>query len=278
VPTATVPVPTATVPVPTATVPVPTATVPCPQCSVSLTCVNSGSYLAWGAASAISSDCPENVFCSNKSPNIPGIGYWGCCSTVGDTATYTFNCPDCAGNPGPYSTCNSPTATPNPNPTATPNPNPTATPPCQINCGNSNGDGYCGLDDGCGGICQCTDPNTHCENYSCVSNALYWNFDRCDGTTVICNSSPNGPGFSTESECESDQSNINSCNPNCGTCTYSYSFELNEWQQSNDNCYGGCACPEASGCNGGATCTTCSLPCSQYQGFISSYKDDEIEW
>jgi hypothetical protein len=84
----------------------------CPQCSVSLTCVNSGSYFAWGAASAISSACPENVFCSNKAPNIPGTGYWGCCSTVGDTVTYTFDCPDCSGNPGPYSSCNPPTPTP----------------------------------------------------------------------------------------------------------------------------------------------------------------------
>ena len=157
--------------------------------------------MAWGAASAISSACPENVFCSNKSPNIPGIGYWGCCSTLGSTTDYTFDCPNCSGNPGPYSSCETPTptptptktpnptptatiaptptATPNPTPTATPNPTPTATiaptstppvvtPTCQISCGDYNGNGYCGLDDGCGGICVCTEPNHHCENYSCV--------------------------------------------------------------------------------------------------------------
>jgi hypothetical protein len=26
--------------------------------------------------------------------------------------TYTFDCPDCSGNPGPYSSCNPPTPTP----------------------------------------------------------------------------------------------------------------------------------------------------------------------
>ena len=43
-----------------------------------------------------------------------------------------------------------------------------ACPPCQIDCGSSNGDGYCGLPDGCGGVCQCTEPNYYCDNYSCI--------------------------------------------------------------------------------------------------------------
>ena len=229
--------------------------------------MNTGSYLAWSGQSADASECTRSGYqsdCASSGPNIPGPGYWGCCSEVGATATHSFDCPDCAASsPSPAygGSCPTPTATiaptptrtPNPTPTRTPNPTPTATiaptptapvvtptapvvtpgtcsgnsiyswnahygfweletnncgpistcrrapepdrpgsfdgeevyvgcipinsptptPPCQINCGNSNGDGYCGLDDGCGGICQCTEPNYHCENYSCIPYAPF---------------------------------------------------------------------------------------------------------
>ena len=276
-PTATAPVatPTATVaPTPTATVaPTPTATIAsCPKCLVNLVCIDTGSYLAWSGQSSDASECTRSGYqsdCASSGPNIPGPGYWGCCSEVGATATHRFDCPDCAASsPSPaYGSCPTPTPTtpvvtpttpvvtpttpvvtpttpvvtpttpvvtpttpvvtpttpvvtpPTPEPCSgnssylwivdhweletnncgptgtcrrAPEPDrpgsfdgeevyvgcipinsPTPTPPCQINCGNSNGDGYCGLDDGCGGICQCTEPNYHCENYSCIPYAPF---------------------------------------------------------------------------------------------------------
>ena len=210
----------------------PPTTPGCPQCSVVLTCINSGAQLVWGAASASSSDCPQNVFCSNKAPNIPAGGYWGCCSTLGATATYTFDCPDCAGNPGPYSSCNSLTPTPTPTPTQ-----------CQKNCGSSNGDGYCGLPDGCGGTCRCTQPNYHCENYSCVENPCGY-----------CR-------YSYSNTFQEWQFSSDNCDPGC-SCPETSSVNSNG---------------SPSGCAGESPCTSCDVPCQAYSNFMFT-SENHIDW
>jgi len=117
-----------------------------------------------------------------------------------------------------------------------------------------------------------------------------WYFDGCSGGSPSCLQGTPPLSFQTvynsESECQNDHAS--QCVSDCGHCTYSYHFDMNEWQLSSDNCGGGCYCPSKShvnshnsssgGCDGEPTCTSCSAPCTPYSSFMYMSESNEIDY
>jgi hypothetical protein len=117
-----------------------------------------------------------------------------------------------------------------------------------------------------------------------------WYFDGCNGGQANCLQGTPPLSFQTvydsRSECEGD--NASTCVSDCGHCTYSYHFDMNEWQLSSDNCGGGCYCPSKSyinshnsssgGCDGEPPCNSCSAPCTPYSSFMYVSENNEIEY
>jgi hypothetical protein len=117
-----------------------------------------------------------------------------------------------------------------------------------------------------------------------------WYFDGCSGGQANCIQGTPPSSFyalyNSQSECQNDHAS--QCVSDCGHCTYSYHFDMNEWQLSSDNCGGGCYCPSKSyinshngnsgGCDGEPTCTSCSAPCTPYSNFMYMSETNEIEY
>lgn len=117
---------------------------------------------------------------------------------------------------------------------------------CVTNC-VSNGVGVCGMDDGCGGICQCA-AGERCENNNCVPDTC----GSCTYTYVV-----------------SSLQDIPSA-----------------WTFSDSSCSGACHClsgadantspHSAGGCSDQSQGQDCVVDCSPYFMFMS--KEDKIEW